>query len=76
MPSRTDPELLQGFSELPDDAFVTQRTVQAFFSCSSASVWRWVRANKLPAPEKIGERSNRWKVGALRRAHSQRAAAC
>ncbi|MFM9914143.1 MAG: helix-turn-helix transcriptional regulator [Methylophilaceae bacterium] len=54
------------FNQLPDEAFVRLPTVRALFACSSASVWRGVRAGRIPKPVKLSERTTGWRVGELR----------
>ena len=67
-------DALAAFPHLPDEAFADIKTVSAVTSRSPASIWRDVKAGRLPAPYKIGPRSTRWKVGELRAALSQMAA--
>jgi predicted DNA-binding transcriptional regulator AlpA len=67
--SPTSPHLhpmLSAFDELPDSAFVPLIVVCALFGCSSATVWRRVRAGQLVPPHRIGLRTTRWRVGDLR----------
>lgn len=54
------------FNDLPGCAFVRQPTVLALFACSKASLWRWVKSGRLPAPKKLGLRVSAWNVGQLR----------
>lgn len=62
------PDALAAFPHLPDEAFTDIKIVSAVTSRSPASIWRDVKAGRLPAPYKIGPRSTRWKVGELRAA--------
>lgn len=64
----TKPDTLSNFNDLPNCAFVRQPSVQMLFACSPATVWRWVRAGKIPAPVKLSERVTAWNVGELREA--------
>jgi predicted DNA-binding transcriptional regulator AlpA len=32
-----------------------------YFRVSRATIWRWTRIGKLPAPTKLGENTTRWK---------------
>lgn len=57
---------LANFDQLPNSAFVRQPVVEALFSCSSATVWRWVKSGVIPMPRKLSERVTGWNVGALR----------
>lgn len=40
--------------------WLTTDDITAMFSCSRTTVWRWVRAEVLPAPRRIGG-LNRWR---------------
>lgn len=62
------PEYLKQFDSLPDSAHVQLRTVAAVMGVSESTVLRMVKRGTLPAPKKLSARSNRWNVGALRRA--------
>lgn len=68
MAQRVTPEALENFKAAPDEAFVKIALVQSLFACSSATVWRRVKAGQLPAPVKLSERSTAWRVGDLRAA--------
>lgn len=62
---------LENFDNLPDSANVRQPIVEALFGCSSATVWRWVKAGIIPAPRKFSsQRITAWNVGQLRAALS------
>ena len=60
------------FASLPDCAFVRLPCLVSLFSCSPATIWRWVKASKLPAPKKLGARISAWNVGDIRQALSAR----
>lgn len=62
------PEALKYFDQLPDSASVRQPVVQALYACSSASVWRGVKAGRIPRPRKLSPRTTCWNVGELRQA--------
>jgi len=64
--STSIPLMVAHFNELPDCAHVRQPTVLALFACSPASLWRWVKSGRLPAPKKLGLRVSAWNVGELR----------
>ncbi|MGA7178749.1 MAG: AlpA family phage regulatory protein [Thiobacillaceae bacterium] len=49
-------------------AHVRLPIVQALFACSPASVWRGVRAGRIPKPRKLSPRTTCWLVGELRAA--------
>ncbi len=61
-------EALKNFDQLPDSASVRQPVVQALYACSSASVWRGVKAGRIPHPRKLSPRTTCWNVGELRQA--------
>lgn len=65
---------LRHFDALPDSANVRQPVVQALFSISPATVWRWVDSGSLPKPRKHGERVTAWNVGELRAVLHRKAA--
>ncbi len=43
-------------------------------SASPASIWRWVRAGKFPAPFRIGERTTVWDLAEIEAFLAQRRA--
>ena len=55
------------FNSQPDDGLVQIHTPCAIFSCSPATIWRWVDSGKFPNPHKMG-RLTVWRVGDLRAA--------
>ena len=59
---------LKNFDDLPDSASVRQPVVQALYACSAASVWRGVKAGRIPKPRKLSPRTTCWNVGELRQA--------
>lgn len=65
---RAKPSAIGQFDTLPDSAFVRLPTVADLIDSSGATVWRWVKAGRLPAPKKLGPQSVAWNVGELRRA--------
>jgi hypothetical protein len=65
------PVALRHFDVLPDSAQVGSDVVRALFGgvTGPATLWRWVKAGKIPAPRKLpGSRLNLWRVGDLRAA--------
>lgn len=60
-------EQLVSFDQIPDDALVRLDFVCQLFSCSRATVWRWVKRGQLPVPYRFGVRFTAWRVGDLRR---------
>lgn len=65
-PEPSLPDALINFDSLPDSASVRLPVVCGLLSRSPASVWRDVKAGRLPAPHKVGPRSTVWNVGDLR----------
>ncbi|MHB8455361.1 MAG: helix-turn-helix transcriptional regulator [Acidiferrobacterales bacterium] len=61
-------DALRDFDSLPDFANVRQPVVEGLLGCSSSTVWRMVKAGRLPAPKKQSERVTTWNVGELRKA--------
>ena len=59
---------LAQFDTLPASAHVRLPTVAALHGVGPATVWRWVKAGRLPAPVKLGPNTTAWNVGELRRA--------
>ncbi|MBN9695935.1 MAG: transcriptional regulator [Zoogloea sp.] len=68
-------QALKAFEVAPDCARVALPVVCAVASRSPASVWRDVKAGRLPAPVKMGPNCSRWIVGDLRRALATKEAA-
>lgn len=66
-PTADLPAALKNFDDLPDSAFVRLPVVAGLHGISSATVWRYVRIGRLPAPVKIGPNTTAWRVGELRR---------
>lgn len=54
------------FDNLPDSALVDDKTVAVVTGQSRNTVWRKAKAGTLPAPIKVGPKTTRWKVGAIR----------
>jgi predicted DNA-binding transcriptional regulator AlpA len=65
------PDSAKYFDDLPDSAFVRLPTVKVLKSASSATIWRWVKAGRLPAPHKLSPGVTAWNVGELRRADNE-----
>jgi len=62
----TIPVALAQFDRLPDSAHVRLPVVAALKGIGPATVWRWVKAGRLPAPVKLGPNTTAWRVGDLR----------
>lgn len=67
-PTETSNVSLRLFDTLPDSAHVRLPAVVALFGISRATVWRWVREQKIPAPKHFGSRVSAWNVADLREA--------
>lgn len=55
------------FSVLDEAVRLTARDVGELLGVHPRSIWRMVHDGRLPDPERIGHRTTRWSVGALRR---------
>ena len=64
-PATAAPSLAQ-FDTLPASAHVRLPVVAALHGIGPATVWRWVKAGRLPAPVKLGPNVTAWRVGELR----------
>lgn len=61
-------DALKHFDDLPDSALIRVPTVQALFSVSVVTVWRWTRAGRLPKPIQLSPGCTGWRVGDIRAA--------
>lgn len=66
VPSTPAPSLAH-FDFLPESAHVRLPVVAALHGVGPATVWRWVKSGRLPAPVKLGPNTTAWRVGELRR---------
>jgi len=66
--SNNFPDALKHFDQLPDSASVRLPVVKTLYACSTASVWRGVKAGRIPKPRKLSPRTTCWNVGELRKA--------
>jgi len=57
---------LSSFDGLPDTALVDVHTITALAKRSRASLWRDVKAGRLPQPVAIGPKTRRWRVEDVR----------
>lgn len=64
LPPRLDH--LTSFDHLPDTALVDVHTITALAKRSRASLWRDVKAGRLPQPIAIGPKTRRWRVSDVR----------
>lgn len=60
------PEALSNFQNLPDSGFIRLHTVKRLYGVSSATIWRWTKASKIPAPVQLSEGCTAWSVKAIR----------
>lgn len=60
-------ERIKVFDDLPSSALLSINEISAMACRSNASIWRDVKAGRLPQPLKIGAGSSRWHVGDVRR---------
>ena len=70
-PAATAAPSLAQFDTLPESAHVRLPVVAALHGIGPATVWRWVKSGRLPAPVKLGPNTTAWRVGELRRAMAQ-----
>ncbi|MFH1494734.1 MAG: hypothetical protein ABIG70_08055 [Pseudomonadota bacterium] len=59
---------ITNFDSLPDAAHVRLPMVKLLYGCSSATVWRAVKSQSIPAPRRLAIRVTAWNVGDLRKA--------
>ena len=59
-------DAVREFHNLPDEAHVRISTVCALLSVSKPTVWRGVKAGRIPAQRKISPGVSAWRVGDLR----------
>lgn len=60
-------ETPMNFDALPASGYVRQaQIIPAVVPVSHATLWRWVRQGKFPAPVKLGPQVTAWRVGDLR----------
>ena len=56
------------FDSLPDSAFVRQPMVSILCGGTDrATLYKWAKAGKFPAPKKLSSQTTAWNVGELRR---------
>lgn len=58
--------VVERFPALPDDAKIDIKVVSQLMGRSPSSLWRDVAAGRLPAPDRLGPRCVRWRVGDIR----------
>lgn len=60
------PQRLESLSSMPAEALVSAKELSILSGRSRASVWRDVRAGRLPQPIAIGPQARRWRVEDVR----------
>lgn len=59
--------LVDLFGKLPEDGYVRQsQLIPSVLPVSAATLWRWVKAKKFPAPVKLSEHVTAWRVKDVR----------
>ena len=46
----------------PEQSFLTVQATASRFSVSPATIWRWVRKGRFPAPVRLSDNCTRWKT--------------
>lgn len=69
------PAGLANFDDLPRSAHVRLPVVAALLGASPATIWRWAKVGRIPAPKKLGLGITAWNVGDLRDARAARGGA-
>jgi predicted DNA-binding transcriptional regulator AlpA len=57
---------LRLFDDLPNSAHVRLPVVRTLYGVGPATIWRWVKAGRMPKPVKVGMQAVAWNVGELR----------
>ena len=71
--SKTIPEALAQFDNLPDAAYIRLPVLKRLYGISAASCWRGVKNGTIPKPSKLSERCTAWNVGLVRAALAAKA---
>ena len=66
--TKSIPEALTNFDNLPDSAFIRLPTLKRLYGVSAATIWRGVKNGSIVAPAKLSERCTAWNVGKVRAA--------
>ncbi|MFK7160247.1 helix-turn-helix domain-containing protein [Marinospirillum sp. MEB164] len=46
----------------PEQSFLTVKATASRFGVSPATVWRWVRNGRFPAPVRLSDNCTRWRI--------------
>lgn len=65
-PTKNIPPVFADINLMSDSGFIRLPQVKFLYGVSSASIWRFCRNGKIPAPVKISERCTAWSVGAIK----------
>ena len=71
--TKSIPEALTNFDNLPDSAFIRLPTLKRLYGVSAATIWRGVKNGSIVAPTKLSERCTCWNVGKVRAALAAKA---
>ena len=55
-------QIISHNTNTPAKRILNQRDILAALGCSKTTLWRMINAGTFPAPLKIGERLNGWRV--------------
>lgn len=62
------PAEIVNFRNLPDEAHIRLPAMKILFGCSASTIWRGVKAKRIPEPRHLAERITCWRVGEVRAA--------
>ncbi len=62
------PTEITNFRDLPDEAHIRLPAMKILYGCSASTIWRGVKAKRIPAPRHLAERITCWQVGEVRAA--------
>lgn len=60
------PQRLEALTSMPPEALVSAKELSILSGRSRASLWRDVKAGRLPQPIAIGPQARRWRVSDVR----------
>lgn len=62
------PAEITNFRDLPDEAHIRLPVMKILYGCSGSTIWRGVKAKRIPEPRHLAERITCWRVGEVRAA--------